>query len=118
MGLQPSSWGRIRGRGPRSEAEGWGPEEVVEPRAAGGGTVTTRLAMNSGRQRRTPFSIADILGPSMVPRAPSAPPLPEASPDPASPLYALEELTSKTFLGRDPRALQPSEGTTPAKSQT
>ncbi|OBS57967.1 hypothetical protein A6R68_10901 [Neotoma lepida] len=56
--------------------------------------------MNSGRQRQTPFSIADILGPSMVPRAPSAPQLPEASPDPASPLYALEELTSKTFLGR------------------
>ncbi|KAL1768276.1 transcription factor LBX2 [Sigmodon hispidus] len=72
--------------------------------------------MNSGRQRRTPFSIADILGPSMIPRAPSAPQLPEASPDPASPLCALEELTSKTFLGRDPRALQPSEGTTPARS--
>ncbi|XP_003511181.3 transcription factor LBX2 [Cricetulus griseus] len=66
--------------------------------------------MNSGRQRRTPFSISDILGPSMVPRAPSAPQLPEASPDPASPLCALEELTSKTFLGRDPRSLQLSEG--------
>ncbi|XP_075838147.1 transcription factor LBX2 [Microtus pennsylvanicus] len=66
--------------------------------------------MNSGRQHRTPFSIADILGPSMIPRAPSEPQLPEASPDPASPLCALEELTSKTFLGRDLRALQPSEG--------
>ncbi|KAM7335073.1 hypothetical protein ACRRTK_005550 [Alexandromys fortis] len=66
--------------------------------------------MNSGRQRRTPFSIADILGPSMIPRAPSAPQLPEASPDPASPLCALEELTSKTFLGHDPCALQPFEG--------
>ncbi|XP_005078360.1 transcription factor LBX2 [Mesocricetus auratus] len=66
--------------------------------------------MNSGRQRRTPFSIADILGPSMVPRAPSVPQLPEASPDPASPLFALEELTSKTFLGRAPRTLQLSEG--------
>ncbi|KAH0515896.1 Transcription factor LBX2 [Microtus ochrogaster] len=51
--------------------------------------------MNSGRQRRTPFSIADILGPSMIPRAPSEPQLPEASPDPASPLCALEELTSR-----------------------
>ncbi|XP_055452288.1 transcription factor LBX2 [Psammomys obesus] len=66
--------------------------------------------MNSGRQRRTPFSIADILGPSMVPGAPFVPQLPEASPDPASPLCALEELASKTFLGHDPRAPQPPEG--------
>ncbi|XP_021047434.1 transcription factor LBX2 [Mus pahari] len=66
--------------------------------------------MSSGHQRRTPFSIADILGPSMVPGAPSAPQLPEAGPDPASPLCALEELASKTFLGHSPRAPQPSEG--------
>ncbi|XP_051010530.1 transcription factor LBX2 [Acomys russatus] len=66
--------------------------------------------MNSGRQRRTPFSIADILGRSMVPRAPSAPQLPEAGPDPESPLCALEELASKTFLGHDLGALQASEG--------
>ncbi|XP_032761014.1 transcription factor LBX2 [Rattus rattus] len=66
--------------------------------------------MNSGRQRRTPFSIADILGPSMVPGAPSEPRLPEAGPDPASPLCALEELASKTFQGHSPRAPQPSEG--------
>ncbi|KAM6180284.1 transcription factor LBX2 [Erethizon dorsatum] len=67
--------------------------------------------MNSGRQPRTPFSIADILGPRVVPRAPSAPQLPEPGPDPASPLCALEELTSKTFRGLDGRGLpQPSEG--------
>ncbi|XP_008822964.1 transcription factor LBX2 [Nannospalax galili] len=67
--------------------------------------------MNSGRQPRTPFSIADILGQSMVPRAPSAPQLPTAGPDPASPLCALEELASKIFLGLDPRAAaQPSQG--------
>ncbi|XP_028618083.1 transcription factor LBX2 [Grammomys surdaster] len=66
--------------------------------------------MNSGPQRRTPFSIADILGPSMVPEAPSVPQLLEPGPDPASPLCALEELASKTFLGRSPRAPQPSEG--------
>ncbi|KFO30172.1 transcription factor LBX2 [Fukomys damarensis] len=66
--------------------------------------------MNSGRQPRTPFSIADILGPCTVPRAPSAPRLPEPSPGPTSPLCALEELTSKTFCGLDGRGLpQPSE---------
>ncbi|EHB01712.1 Transcription factor LBX2 [Heterocephalus glaber] len=57
--------------------------------------------MNSGRQARTPFSIADILGPRTEPRAPSAPPLPEPGPGPTSPLGALEELTSKTFCGLD-----------------
>lgn len=111
MGLQPSSRGRVRGRGPRSEAECWGPRRLWKPSAAGGGIATTPLAMNSGRQRRTPFSIADILGPSMVPGAPSEPRLPEAGPDPASPLCALEELASKTFQGHSPRAPQPSEGT-------
>ncbi|XP_008062551.1 transcription factor LBX2 [Carlito syrichta] len=69
--------------------------------------------MNSGREPRTPrtpFSIADILGPRVVPRAPSAPQLPESRPGPTSPLCALEELTSKTFRGLDRRAPQPSEG--------
>nr|XP_002709763.1 transcription factor LBX2 [Oryctolagus cuniculus] len=66
--------------------------------------------MNSGRQPRTPFSIADILGPRLVPRAPSVAQLPESGPGPASPLCALEELTSKTFRGLDGRAPQPLEG--------
>uniref|UniRef100_F6UWI5 Ladybird homeobox 2 n=2 Tax=Macaca TaxID=9539 RepID=F6UWI5_MACMU len=69
--------------------------------------------MNSGREPRTPrtlLSIADILAPGMVPRAPSAPQLPESGPGPTSPLCALEELTSKTFRGLDARAPQPSEG--------
>ncbi|XP_015355322.1 transcription factor LBX2 [Marmota marmota marmota] len=66
--------------------------------------------MNSERQPRIPFSIADILGPRMVPRAPTAPQLPESCPDPTSPLCALEELTSKTFRGLDGRASQPFEG--------
>ncbi|XP_055974887.1 transcription factor LBX2 [Sorex fumeus] len=54
------------------------------------------------RTPRTPFSIADILGPRRVP-------LPEPSPGPASPLCALEELTSKTFCGLDGRAPPLSE---------
>ncbi|XP_004634175.1 transcription factor LBX2 [Octodon degus] len=67
--------------------------------------------MNSGRQPRTPFSIADILGPRVAPRSPSAPQLPAPGPDPASPLCALEELTSKTFRGLDGRGPpRPSEG--------
>ncbi|XP_012890078.1 PREDICTED: transcription factor LBX2 [Dipodomys ordii] len=69
--------------------------------------------MSSGRQPLTPFSIADILGPRLVPRAPSGPQLPESclDPHPRSPLWALEELTSKTFLRLDgQRAPQPSEG--------
>nr|XP_045008130.1 transcription factor LBX2 [Jaculus jaculus] len=66
--------------------------------------------MYSGRQPRTPFTIADILGPSTVPGAPSEPQLPEPGPDPASPLCALEELTSKTFLGLERRSAQPAEG--------
>ncbi|XP_008145633.2 transcription factor LBX2 [Eptesicus fuscus] len=69
--------------------------------------------MSSGpepRTARTPFSIADILGPSTVPRGPSAPQLPESSPGPTSPLGALEELTSNAFRGLDGLALQPSEG--------
>ncbi|KAM5318781.1 transcription factor LBX2 isoform 2-T2 [Glossophaga mutica] len=59
---------------------------------------------------RTPFSIADILGPRWVPRGPSASPLPESSPAPKSPLCALEELTSEAFRGLERHALQPSEG--------
>lgn len=47
----------------------------------------------------------------MVPRAPSAPQHPDAGPDPESPLCALEELASKTFLGHDLGVPQPSEGT-------
>ncbi|XP_036118315.1 transcription factor LBX2 [Molossus molossus] len=69
--------------------------------------------MSSGpepRTARTPFSIADILGPSMVSRGPSVSQLPESSSGPTSPLCALEELTSKAFRGLDGLALQPSEG--------
>ncbi|XP_040850047.1 transcription factor LBX2 [Ochotona curzoniae] len=66
--------------------------------------------MNSGPQPRTPFSIADILGPRLVPRAPSAMQLPESDTSPTSPLCALEELTSKTFRGLAARAPQPFEG--------
>ncbi|XP_075411911.1 transcription factor LBX2 [Tenrec ecaudatus] len=69
--------------------------------------------MSSGtesRTPRTPFSIADILGQSMVPRTPRAPQLPESVPGPTSPLCALEQLTSNTFCGLDGRAPQPSEG--------
>lgn len=91
---------------------------TAEPSAAGGGTTITQRAMNSERQPRIPFSIADILGPRMVPRAPTAPQLPESCPDPTSPLCALEELTSKTFRGLDGRASQPFEGITRARSWT
>ncbi|XP_005385552.1 PREDICTED: transcription factor LBX2 [Chinchilla lanigera] len=67
--------------------------------------------MTSGRQPRTPFGIADILGPRVAPRAPSAPQPAEPGPGPASPLCALQELTSKTFRGADARGPpQPSEG--------
>ncbi|KAM4866724.1 transcription factor LBX2 [Thomomys bottae] len=55
----------------------------------------------------------DILGPRLAPGAPSAPQLPGpcSDPQPGSPLWALEELTSKTFLGPEgQRAPQPSEG--------
>uniref|UniRef100_G3TQ83 Ladybird homeobox 2 n=2 Tax=Loxodonta africana TaxID=9785 RepID=G3TQ83_LOXAF len=62
------------------------------------------------RVPRTPFSIADILGPRMVPRTPLASQLPESGPGPTSPLCALEELTSKTFRGLDGSVPQPSEG--------
>jgi hypothetical protein len=94
---------------------------AVEPSSAGCWTATSGRAMNSGRQPRTPFSIADILGPRMVPREPSAPQFPESrpDPDPTSPLWALEELTSKTFLGLDARrAPQLSEGIAQARSRT
>ncbi|XP_012860524.1 transcription factor LBX2 [Echinops telfairi] len=64
--------------------------------------------MSSGTPR-TSFSIADILGQSMVPRTPLAPQLPESVPGPTSPLCALEQLTSNTFCGLDGRAPQPSE---------
>ncbi|XP_047635160.1 transcription factor LBX2 [Phacochoerus africanus] len=69
--------------------------------------------MSSGSEPgtpRTPFSIADILGPRLVPRGPSVSQLRESSPGPRSPLCALEELTSKTFRGLDGHAPQPSEG--------
>nr|XP_019605831.1 PREDICTED: transcription factor LBX2 [Rhinolophus sinicus] len=69
--------------------------------------------MSSGpepRTARTPFSIADILGPHMVPRGPPASQLPEWSPGPTPPLCALEELTSNAFRGLDRHAPQPSEG--------
>ncbi|XP_039096099.1 transcription factor LBX2 [Hyaena hyaena] len=69
--------------------------------------------MSSGPEPRTPrtsFSIADILGPRMIPRGPSTSQLPESSPGPTSPLCALEELTSKTFRGFDWHAPEPSEG--------
>lgn len=77
--------------------------------------------MSSGpepRTARTPFGIADILGPSVVSRGPSASQLPESSSGPASPLCALEELTSNAFRGLDGHALQPSEGTAPVRSRT
>ncbi|XP_007523441.1 transcription factor LBX2 [Erinaceus europaeus] len=64
--------------------------------------------MNSGpgpRTPRTPFSIADILGPRA---APTGQP-PERGP--ASPLCALEELTSVTLGRLDGRRPRPSEGT-------
>ncbi|XP_004464408.1 transcription factor LBX2 [Dasypus novemcinctus] len=72
--------------------------------------------MSSGPVPRTPrpprssFSIADILGPRMVPQAAPSPQVPGSGPGAASPLCALEELTSKTFRGLDARAPQPSEG--------
>ncbi|XP_006872483.1 PREDICTED: transcription factor LBX2 [Chrysochloris asiatica] len=62
------------------------------------------------RTPRTPFSIADILGPRRIPPATLEPQLPKSGPGPISPLCALEELTSKTFLGLDWRTSQPSEG--------
>lgn len=77
--------------------------------------------MNSGPQPRTPrtlFSIADILGPRRITRGPSTSQLPESSPGPTSPLCALEELTSKTFLGLEGHAPESSEGTAPARSCT
>ncbi|KAM6221192.1 transcription factor LBX2 [Rhynchocyon petersi] len=66
--------------------------------------------MSSGaepRTPRTPFSIADILGPRMVPQ------LPESGLGRPSPLCALEELTSQTLRGLDGRALQAPEGHAP-----
>ncbi|XP_006151272.1 transcription factor LBX2 [Tupaia chinensis] len=69
--------------------------------------------MNPGREPgapRTPFRIADILGPRTVPRAPFAPQLAGSGASPKSPLCALEELTSNTFRGPDGRAPQPSQG--------
>ncbi|KAM5227932.1 transcription factor LBX2 [Ctenodactylus gundi] len=66
--------------------------------------------MASQRQPRTPFSIADILGPRAAPRSPPAPRRPEGGRDPASPLCALEELARKTFCGWDGRAPHLPEG--------
>ncbi|XP_004691617.1 PREDICTED: transcription factor LBX2 [Condylura cristata] len=67
--------------------------------------------MSSGpRTPRIPFSIADILGPRMAPRGPSALQLTESVPGPTSPLCALEEMASKTFRGLDLHAPTPSEG--------
>lgn len=119
-GLGPRAGGGSEARGPDREPSA-GAQAAAEPSAAGSGTAPARPTMNSGREPRTPrtlLSIADILAPGMVPRAPSAPQLPESGPGPTSPLCALEELTSKTFRGLDARAPQPSEGIEPARSRT
>lgn len=119
-----SRLGPSAGAGPRLGAQigsRAGAQAAAEPSAAGGGTATARLAMSSGsepRTPRTPFSIADILGPHMVPRGPSASQLPKSNQGPTSPLCALEELTSKTFRVLDGHAPQPSEGIAPARSLT
>ncbi|XP_072475972.1 transcription factor LBX2 [Notamacropus eugenii] len=55
----------------------------------------------------TPFSIADILGPSA---RPTPAPAPVPAQDPTSPLCALEELASKTFRRLDGTVLQAAEG--------
>lgn len=112
-GLGPNVGGGSEAGGPDREPPA-GAQAALEPRAAGGRTATARPAMSSEAEpqaARTPFSIADILGPRRVPRGPSALQLPEWSPAPVSPLCALEELTSKAFRGLDGHALQPSEGT-------
>lgn len=119
-GLGPSAGGGSEAGGPDREPRA-GAQAAAERIAAGGGTATARPAMNSGPEPRTPrtlFSIADILGPRMVPRGPSTSQLPEASPGPTSPLCALEELTSKTFRGLDGHAPESSEGIAPAKLRT
>ncbi|XP_035943546.1 transcription factor LBX2 [Halichoerus grypus] len=111
-GLGPSAEGGSEAGGPDREPCA-GAQPTAERIAAGCGTTTARPAMNSGPEPRTPrtlFSIADILGPRMVPRGPSTSPLPESSPGPTSPLCALEELTSKTFRGLDGHAPESSEG--------
>ncbi|XP_043459711.1 transcription factor LBX2 [Prionailurus bengalensis] len=111
-GLGPSAGGGSEAGGPDREPRS-GAQAAAAPSAAGGGTATAPSAMNSGPEPRTPrtlFSIADILGPRLVPRGPSTSQLPESSPGPTSPLCALEELTSKTFRGFDWHAPEPSEG--------
>ncbi|XP_006880895.1 PREDICTED: transcription factor LBX2 [Elephantulus edwardii] len=60
------------------------------------------------RTPRTPFSIADILGPRKVPRT-----QPEPGAGRASPLCALEEMASKIFCRLDGRAPQSPEGRAP-----
>lgn len=119
-GLRPSVGGGSEAGGPDREPRA-GAQAAAEPSTAGGRTATARPAMSSGpepRTARTPFGIADILGPSVVSRGPSASQLPESSSGPASPLCALEELTSNAFRGPDGHALQPSEGTAPVRSRT
>lgn len=113
--------GPARGAGPRRGAQigsRTGAQAAAEPSAAGGWTATAPLAMSSGSEPRTPFSIADILGPCKIPRRPSVSRPPESNQGPTSPLCALEELTSKTFRGLDGHTPQPSEGTAPARSPT
>lgn len=111
-GLGPSAGGGSEAGGPDREPRA-GAQAAAEPSAAGGGTATARPAMSSGPEPRPPrtlFSIADILGPRMVARGPSASQLPESNPGPPSPLCALEELTSKAFRGLDGHAPESSEG--------
>lgn len=119
-GLGPSAGGGSEAGGPDREPRS-GAQAAAAPSAAGGGTATAPSAMNSGPEPRTPrtlFSIADILGPRLIPRGPSTSQLPESSPGPTSPLCALEELTSKTFRGFDWHAPEPSEGIAQARSRT
>lgn len=117
-GTWAQRWGRVRGGGPRSGAER---QAAAEPSAAGVGTATSWPAMSSGTEPqtpRTPFSIADILSPRMVPGGPSVAQLTASSPGPTSPLCALEELTNKTFHGLDGHAPKPSEGIALPRSRT
>lgn len=117
-GLRPRAGGGSETGGPDREPSA-GAQAAADPSAAGVGTTTTWPAMSSEpepRTARTPFSIADILGPRIVPRGSSVSQLPESSPGPMSPLCALEELTSKAFHGLDGHAPQPSEGTASVRS--
>ncbi|KAG8518752.1 Transcription factor LBX2, partial [Galemys pyrenaicus] len=101
--------------GPQIGSGGLGPRELRNrAQRSAGPSPSVRPAMSSGpRTPRTPFSIADILGPRTAPRGPSALQLPASVPGPTTPLCALEELTSKTFRGLDLHAPPPSEGVAP-----